>query len=282
MDLFREEYKKVQEAAHWIKSSMPFVPKASIILGTGMGSWLDELEITEEFSIKEVPHMVPPTVESHQGRICFVVINEVPTVILAGRLHYYEGHPMTSVVRPVRLLYTLGCRHLLMTNAAGGLNPEFESGDIVAIRDHINLVTEHPLRGPNDNRWGPRFPDMKFAYDPDWLSFTLSKGEVLGIPIKSGVYAGLPGPSLETPAEYQYLYRIGADLVGMSTVPEVITARHLGMKVLALSLVTNVCYPPERIKVTNVEYVIRMVESRAKDAGTIISNVVAFTIPISD
>ena len=152
MDLFREEYKKVQEAAHWIKSSMPFIPKASIILGTGMGSWLEQLEISEEFRFMDVPHMVPPTTASHLGRICFAFINSVPTVILAGRLHYYEGHPMTSVVRPVRLLYTLGCKQLLMTNAAGGLNPEFESGDIIALRDHINLVSEHPLRGPNDNR----------------------------------------------------------------------------------------------------------------------------------
>jgi purine-nucleoside phosphorylase len=276
MDLHREEFKKVQEASHWIKSSMPFVPKASIILGTGMSSWLDELNIIEEFKIKDVPHMVPPTVETHQGRICFAMINEVPTIILAGRLHYYEGHPMSVVVRPVRILYTLGARHLLLTNASGGLNPEFESGDIVAIRDHINLVTEHPLRGPNDDRWGPRFPDMKYAYDPDWLSYAQQQGETLGIKIKTGVYAGLPGPSLETPAEYQYLYRIGADLVGMSTVPEVITARHLGMKVLALSIVTNVCYPLERIKVTTVEDVIGMVESKALDVGKIIQNVVNF------
>lgn len=274
MEYFREEYKKVQEAAHWIKSSMPFVPKASIILGTGMSSWLEELDIVEEFRITEVPHMVPPTVASHQGRMCFTIINNIPTIILAGRLHYYEGHEMMVVVRPVRILYTLGCRQLLMTNAAGGLNPDFESGDIVAIRDHINLVTEHPLRGPNENRWGPRFPDMTFAYDPDWLAFAKKTGSDLGISIKDGVYAGLPGPSLETPAEYQYLHRIGADLVGMSTVPEVIVARHLGMKVLALSVVTNVCYPQERIKVTTVEDVIQMVESKTSDVGKIIASVI--------
>lgn len=277
MDLFREEYKKVQEAAHWIKSSMPFIPKASIILGTGMSSWLDQLDIIEEFSISNVPHMVPPTTASHSGRICFCLIQDIPTVILAGRLHYYEGHPMTAVVRPVRILYTLGAKHLVMTNASGGLNPEFESGDIVAIRDHINLVTEHPLRGLNDYRWGPRFPDMKYAYDPEWLSSTISKGAEINIQIKTGVYAGLPGPSLETPAEYQYLYRIGADMVGMSTVPEVITAKHLGMKVLALSIISNVCYPPERIQVTTVEDVISMVESKADDVGSIISNVISYT-----
>ena len=276
MEYFREEYKKVQEAAHWIKSSMPFIPKASIILGTGMGSWLDELEIIEEFRIKEVPHMVPPTVASHQGRICFTIINEIPTVIVAGRLHYYEGHEMIVVVRPVRLLYSLGCRHLLMTNAAGGLNPEYEPGDIVAIRDHINLVTEHPLRGPNENRWGTRFPDMTFAYDPEWLSYTKKASAADGLTIKDGVYAGMPGPSLETPAEYQYLHRIGADLVGMSTVPEVIVARHLNMKVQALSVVTNACYPQERIKVTTVEDVIKMVESKAVEMGRVITSAVDY------
>jgi purine-nucleoside phosphorylase len=276
MDLFREEYKRVQEAAHWIKSSMPFIPKASIILGTGMGGWLDQLEIIEEFSIQNVPHMVPPTTASHSRRICFCMIADVPTVILAGRLHYYEGHPMTTVVRPVRILYTLGAKHLILTNASGGLNPEFESGDIVALRDHINLVTEHPLRGPNDYRWGPRFPDMKYAYDPDWLAFAMEKSTELNIPLKSGVYAGLPGPSLETPAEYQFLYRIGADMVGMSTVPEVITAKHLGMKVLAISIISNVSYPLERIQVTTVEDVIRMVESKATDVGKLITNVVSY------
>src|SRR5687767_11324935 len=272
MDLFREEYKKVQEAAHWVKSSMPFIPKASIILGTGMGGWLEKLDIQEEHRFMDVPHMVPPTTESHLGRVCFAYVNNVPTVILAGRLHYYEGHSMTSVVRPVRVLYTLGCRHLLMTNAAGGLSEEFESGDIVAIRDHINLVTEHPLRGPNENRWGTRFPDMTFAYDPEWLSFTKKATVADGLIIKDGVYAGMPGPSLETPAEYQYLHRIGADLVGMSTVPEVIVARHLNMKVQALSVVTNACYPQERIKITTVEDVIKMVESKAVDMGRVITS----------
>ena len=278
MDLYRPEYKKVQEAANWIKSSMPFIPKASIILGTGMSSWLNELDIVEEFSIKSVPHMVPPTVETHQGRICFVMVNNIPTVILAGRLHYYEGHAMHEVVRPVRILYTLGCRHLILTNASGGINPEFEKGDIIAIRDHINLVTEHPLRGPNDDRWGPRFPDMKYAYDPDWLKYTLDAAGKLEIKIQTGVYAGLPGPSLETPAEYQFLYRIGADVVGMSTVPEVITARHLSMKVLGLSIVTNECYPPERIKVTTVEDVIRMVEEKSIVVGSLIHEAVSFVL----
>ena len=278
MDLFKEEYKRVKEAAHWIQSSMPFVPRLGIILGTGMSGWMDSLAIADEFNIKNIPYMVPPTVESHQGRVCFALINDVPSVIIAGRLHYYEGHDMITVVRPVRLLHSLGCRHLLMTNASGGLSPAFESGDIVILRDHINLVTEHPLRGPNDMRWGPRFPDMKNAYDPAWRSYALKVTEELGLKAHEGVYAGLPGPSLETPAEYQFLHRIGADMVGMSTVPEVITARHLDMHVLVLSIISNVCYPPERIGVTTIEQVIMQVENRTEDVGSIISAVADFAV----
>lgn len=276
MDLFQAEYKRVHEAANWVKSSMPFVPEVAIILGTGMAGWLDKLEIVDQFSFMDVPHLVPPTTDSHQGRIVFAMVEDVPIVVMAGRLHFYEGHPMTTVVRPVRVLYTLGCRKLVMTNASGGLNPGFNAGDLVLLNDHINLVNEHPLRGPNDYRWGPRFPDMKHAYDPEWILFSNDQAEKINIHLKQGIYAGLPGPSLETPAEYQYLYRIGADMVGMSTVPEVITANHLGMKVLVLSIISNVCYPPERIKVTTVEDVIQMVESKAEDAGRVLVKALAY------
>jgi len=271
-----EEYLKVQEAAGWIKDRMPFIPKVGIILGTGHGRWLDELNITFGINIPDVPNMIPPSVASHKGKLYFTTIQHVPVAILAGRVHYYEGYEMNEVVRPVRILHAIGCTHIIFTNAAGGLNPAFEAGDIVAIRDHINLMNAHPLRGPNEERWGPRFPDMMNAYDRDWLSFTQRRGESLGIKIKSGVYAGLTGPSLETPAEYDYLHRIGADLVGMSAVPEVIAAAHLGMKVLALSVVSNVCYPPERIKVTTVEDVINIVETKAVVVGSIIRDAVSY------
>jgi purine-nucleoside phosphorylase len=178
---------------------------------------------------------------------------------------------MADVVRPVRILKGLGCTHLVTTNAAGGIHPSFEAGDAVLIRDHINLMHPHPLRGPNEDRWGPRFPDMSEAYDPSWLLRTRDLAETDGLSLKTGVYAGLTGPSLETPAEYRFLHTIGADLVGMSAVPEVIVARHMDMRVLGLSVVSNVCYPPERIVKTTVEDVIRTVEAGAASARIAVS-----------
>jgi len=272
------EYAVVQEAAAYIKSRMPFVPKAGIILGTGLGKWAKTLDIVAEINTEEIPHIITPKVVSHTGRLSFAIINEIPVVLLAGRVHYYEGHEIHEVVRPVRVLHAIGCTHLVTTNAAGGLNPAYNGGDIVVIKDHINLMGVNPLRGPNEERWGPRFPDMMHAYDREWIAFAKSQAEELGISIHSGVYAGNAGPSLETPAEYEYLHRIGADLVGMSAVPEVIAAHHIGMKVLAISVVSNVCYPPERIKETTVEDVIRVVETSAPKLGALVQKAIAYCI----
>lgn len=270
MEEIIQEYQKVSEAAAYIKPRMPFVPKVGIILGTGLGDWTNDLEIVSEINTRGIPNMPFPLVASHKGKISFAMIHEVPVVILSGRVHYYEGHALNVVVRPVRILKEIGCTHLVITNAAGGLNPDFNGGDIVIIRDHINLMGVNPLRGPNEERWGPRFPDMMHAYDKSWIAFAKEQAGTLGIDVKSGVYAGNAGPSLETPAEYEYLHRIGADLVGMSAVPEVIAARHIGLKILAMSVVSNVCYPPERIKETTIEDVIRVVRSNASNAGALI------------
>ena len=270
MPIHTDEYQLVQEAASYIKRKMPFIPKVGIILGTGLGGWVNSLDIIEEISTSEVPHLVSPKVVSHKGRLSFAVINDVPVAIMAGRIHYYEGHEMSEVVRPVRVLREIGCTHLVTTNAAGGLNPAYNGGDIVIIKDHINLMGVNPLRGPNEEKWGPRFPDMMHAYDRVWMTFAKTQAEKLGLNIHTGVYAGNAGPSLETPSEYEYLHRIGADLVGMSAVPEVISAHHIGLKVLAISVVSNVCYPPERIQETSVEDVIKMVESSATNVGMLI------------
>ena len=270
MPIHTDEYQLVQEAASYIKRKMPFIPKVGIILGTGLGVWVNSLGIIEEINTSEVPHLVSPKVVSHKGRLSFAVINDVPVAIMAGRIHYYEGHEMSEVVRPVRVLREIGCTHLVTTNAAGGLNPAYNGGDIVIIKDHINLMGVNPLRGPNEEKWGPRFPDMMHAYDRVWMTFAKTQAEKLGLNIHSGVYAGNAGPSLETPAEYEYLHRIGGDLVGMSAVPEVIAAHHIGMKVLGMSVVSNVCYPPERIQETSVEDVIKMVESSATNVGMLI------------
>ncbi len=257
---------------------MPFIPKVGIILGTGLGGWINSLDIIEEINTSEVPHMVSPKVVSHKGRLSFAMINDVPVAILAGRIHYYEGHEINEVVRPVRVLHEIGCTHLVTTNAAGGLNPLYNGGDIVIIKDHINLMGVNPLRGPNEERWGPRFPDMMHAYDRVWMAFAKTQAEKLGLNIHIGVYAGNAGPSLETPAEYEYLHRIGADLVGMSAVPEVIAAHHIGLKVLAISVVSNVCYPPERIQETTVADVVRVVETSAPKVGALVQQSLAYCI----
>ena len=278
MPIHTDEYQLVQEAASYIKRKMPFIPKVGIILGTGLGGWVNSLDIIEEINTSEVPHLVSPKVVSHKGRLSFAVINDVPVAILAGRIHFYEGHEMNEVVRPVRVLREIGCTHLVTTNAAGGLNPAYHGGDIVIIKDHINLMGVNPLRGPNEEKWGPRFPDMMHAYDRVWMTFAKTQAEKLGLNIHSGVYAGNAGPSLETPAEYEYLHRIGADLVGMSAVPEVIAAHHIGLKVLAISVVSNVCYPPERIQETSVEDVIRMVETSASKVGILVQQSLQYCV----
>lgn len=276
MAIHTDEFELVQEAAAYIKHRMPFVPQAGIILGTGLGTWTKSIDIVAEINTAEVPNMISPKVASHKGSLSFAMINDVPVAILAGRVHYYEGYEMNEVVRPVRVLHAIGCTHLVTTNAAGGLNADFEGGDIVIIRDHINLMNANPLRGPNEERWGPRFPDMMHAYDRDWIAYTKAQAEKLNLKINTGVYAGLAGPNLETPAEYEYLHRIGADLVGMSAVPEVIAAHHIGMKILAMSVVSNVCYPPDRIRETTVEDVIRVVESSASKAGALIQQAILY------
>jgi purine-nucleoside phosphorylase len=273
-----DEFELVQEAAAYIKHRMPFVPKAGIILGTGLGNWTKSIEIVSEINTADIPNMISPKVVSHKGKLSFAIINNVPVAILAGRVHYYEGYEMNEVVRPVRVLHTIGCTHLVITNAAGGLNADFDGGDIIIIRDHINLMNANPLRGPNEDRWGPRFPDMMHAYDRDWIAYTKAQAQKLDLKINTGVYAGLAGPNLETPAEYEYLHRIGADLVGMSAVPEVIAAHHIGMKILAMSVVSNVCYPPERIQETTVEDVIRVVESSALKVGALIKQALQYCL----
>jgi purine-nucleoside phosphorylase len=278
MDIQKTPYQKVSEAADYLKARMPFIPKAGIILGTGLGDWAAAHPVAMEIQISEVPSMISPKVMSHKGRIVFTTINGIDVVILAGRVHYYEGYEMEEVIRGVRILSEIGCSHLVITNAAGGLNPEYQNGEIVFISDHINLMNASPLRGHNEAKWGPRFPDMSNAYDREWINYAQFKAKELNIQAKTGVYAGNTGPNLETPAEYVYLHTIGADLVGMSAVPEVIAARHLGMKVLAISVVSNICYPPEKIKETSVEDVVRVVSENAKNAGAIIQASLPFCI----
>lgn len=264
------------EAAACLRASMPFTPKAGIILGTGYAGWSATLGSVLEINVADVPNMIAPRVMSHKGRLIFTIINGVETAILTGRIHFYEGYEMQEVVRGVRMLSSIGCTHLITTNAAGGLNPDFQNGEIVLLKDHINLMHANPLRGINEDRWGPRFPDMSNAYDKDWMAYTLKKADGLGTHIQTGIYAGNSGPNLETPAEYAFLRGCGADLVGMSAVPETIAARHLGMKVMAVSVVSNMCYPPEKVKEVSVEEVIRVVNESALQVGKVIEAALPF------
>lgn len=252
-------YEKALEAAQWLRGRLPVLPELAVTLGTGGGGedlFFDELT---RIPFREIPHFPPTSVQSHRGELILGRVGDRPIACLSGRYHYYEGHPMDVVVHPVRTLGLLGCRGFIFTNAAGGLQPDQEAGDLVLLRDHINLMPDNPLRGPNDEGLGPRFPDMLHAYDPDWRQAAHRSADALGMVLREGVYAALPGPNLETPAEYRYLHGIGADMVGMSTVPEVIAARHMGLRVAAVSVVSNVCYPEHRIRATSVEDVIAAV-----------------------
>lgn len=254
-------YDMALEASDRLKERLPFLPVLGLTLGTGGGGELSFLEEAVRVPYGEIPHFRSTGVASHRGELVLGRVGGVPVAVLSGRFHHYEGLPMAQVVHPVRTLGLLGVQGMIFTNAAGGLGADQEQGDLVLLRDHINLLPDNPLRGPNDERLGPRFPDMSDAYDPAWRAAARQAAQEVGTPLREGVYAALAGPNLETPAEYLYLHRIGADLVGMSTVPEVLAARHMGLRVAGLSVVSNVCYPPERIRPTSVEDVIAAVEA---------------------
>ena len=251
-------YDQIQEAVKFIQSRTDFQPQIGIILGTGLGNLTDDIDIVSEIPYSEIPHFPVSTVQSHKSKFVFGKLGGKSVVAMAGRFHYYEGYSMTQVTFPVRVMKFLGIETLIVSNVSGSTNANIEAGDIVIIRDHINLQPENPLRGQNDDRLGIRFPDMMKTYDSELRKKARRIAEKNDIHIHEGVYVGLQGPNLETPAEYNFLNIIGGDLVGMSTVPEVIVARHSGLKVFAISLVSNKCFPLEEIKETTLEDVIEL------------------------
>ena len=230
---------RLSETVEWIRERLPAPPAIGVILGSGLGDFADS--VTESVSIpySKIPGFPASTVVGHSGTLVAGRVLGIPTVVLAGRVHYYEGHPMSSVVFPSRVLGLLGCRDVILTNAAGGIDRSFRAGDLMLIEDHINAFGTNPLIGPNFDELGPRFPDMSEAYSLPYRAIAKKVAAEQSIAISEGVYAAMLGPSYETPAEIRYLRAIGADVVGMSTVPEVIVANHMGMKVLAISCVTN-------------------------------------------
>lgn len=231
--------KELEEAVGWLRERTSLSPRVGVVLGSGLGGFASRLTDRLEIPYETIPHWPVSTAEGHAGRLVLGRLGELPVAVMAGRVHLYEGYRPDQVVFGVRVLGRLGARALVLTNAAGGINPAFQRGLLVLISDHINLQGANPLVGPNEESLGPRFPDMTEAYSVRLRQIARETAAELGIPVAEGVYAAMLGPSYETPAEIRFLRIIGADLVGMSTVPEVIAARHMGLSVLAISCVTN-------------------------------------------
>ena len=240
-----EDYKKrVDDTVSFLKEKMKQAPSVVIILGTGLGGLVDSIKVDTLLPYEKVPNFPRSTVEGHRGKLILGNLNGKDVAVLQGRFHYYEGYSTRELTFPLRVLSLLGAETLIITNAAGGLDTGFNPGTIMAIRDHLNFIGENPLRGENVDAWGPRFPDLSEPYDTELLDITMQCAEKLHMTnVTTGVYVAIPGPSLETPAETRFLRNAGADAVGMSSVPEVIVAKHAGMKVLGLSAVANVNDP---------------------------------------
>jgi len=240
-----ELYDKVQEAAAFIKAKTNANPAIGIILGSGLGNLSKEIKISHEIAYHDIPHFPEATVKGHGGRLIFGEWAGKSIVAMAGRFHYYEGHSIESVTFPVRVMKYIGVETLFVSNAAGGMQAGMEVGDLMIITDHINLQPEHPLRGKNDERFGPRFPEMLHTYDKDLIEKACAVADELKIRYSKGVYVAVQGPTFETPAEYKMFALCGGDAVGMSTAPEVIVAKHMNMRVFAISVISDIGYPAE-------------------------------------
>ena len=230
---------KINQTAAYLKTMVSYRPETGIILGTGLGHLADEITDKIEIPYEQIPHFPLSTVEGHSGKLIFGKLGGKEVLAMQGRFHYYEGYDMKQVTFPVRVFKAMGVKTLFVSNAAGGMNPDFKVGDIMIITDHINLFPDHPLRGKNHEELGTRFPDMSDAYSPRLIAKANEIAARNGIKVQHGVYVGTSGPTFETPAEYRYFRRIGGDAVGMSTVPEVIVARHGEMEVFAISVITD-------------------------------------------
>jgi len=232
-------FARSQRAAKYILSKSRLRPKIAVVLGSGLGAFADELAGATRIPYDKIPGFPKPTAEGHAGRLVIGKVHDVAVAVMQGRVHFYEGYSMKEVVYPMRVLRQMGIQAAILTNAAGAVNLNFKPGNLIVMRDHISLHSINPLIGPNDDRFGTRFPDMSDAYFKPYREIALAEGKKLGMDLKEGVYTTLTGPSFETPAEIRYLRTIRTDMVGMSTVPEVIVARHMGIRVLGISCMTN-------------------------------------------
>jgi len=236
-------YEKIQQSVSFIEQRWGKKPAAGIVLGTGLGSFVERMEVDTAIEYGEIPNFLKSTATSHRGRLVCGSCNGLPVVAMEGRFHLYEGYPLKEITLPIRVMKALGARLLILSNACGGMNPNYRCGDIMLIDDHINLLGDNPLIGINDDRLGPRFPDMSAPYDAKLIDAALAVARREDIVAHRGVFVAVPGPNLETRAEYRFLRMIGADVVGMSTVPETIVAVHEAMRVVGFSVITDMCLP---------------------------------------
>ncbi|MFN5466585.1 MAG: purine-nucleoside phosphorylase [Pirellulaceae bacterium] len=238
-----ELYEKIQQSVSFIEQRWGKKPAAGIVLGTGLGSFVERMEVDTAIEYGDIPNFLKSTATSHRGRLVCGTCNGLPVVAMEGRFHLYEGYPLKEITLPIRVMKAMGARLLILSNACGGMNPNYRCGDIMLIDDHINLLGDNPLIGINDDRLGPRFPDMSAPYDAQLIDAALAVARREDIIAHRGVFVAVPGPNLETRAEYRFLRMIGADVVGMSTVPETIVAVHEAMRVVGFSVITDMCLP---------------------------------------
>lgn len=265
--------RQVNEATNYIRERVAHMPRLGLILGTGLGGLADQIDVDISIAYDDVPHVPSSTVASHEGRFIAGALHGMPVLAMQGRVHLYEGYSARAVTLPVRIMGQLGVEILVVSNAAGGMNPQFVQSDIMLVTDHINLQGVNPLVGPNVDDWGPRFPDMSEPYDPTLRSWATEAALAQGIRLQQGVYVAVVGPNLETKAEYRMLRRLGADAVGMSTVPEVIVARHMDLRVLALSVITDECLP-DALEPVTLDEVMAAADAAASHVTSIVSGVI--------
>jgi purine-nucleoside phosphorylase len=265
---------QVAEATRAIRSRTAMEPRVGIILGTGLGALADRIDVETSIPYDEIPNFPLSTVESHSGRLLFGRLGGKPVVAMQGRFHLYEGYTLRQVTLPVRVMRALGAETLVVSNACGGMNPFWEPADLVLIADHINLLGDNPLIGPNHEELGPRFPDMSQPYDLALQDLAVEVALERRIPLRRGVYVAVPGPNLETRAEYRMLRVMGADVVGMSTVPEVIVAVHGGMRVMGVSIITDECLP-DRLQPAELETIIRIARQAEPRLTELVEGVIA-------
>lgn len=265
--------KQIENTINFLRTKTSAKPEVGIILGTGLGALVDDIKIEQKIPYDQIPNFSVSTVEFHAGLLIFGQLGKKSIVAMQGRFHYYEGYSMKQITFPVRVMKFLGVKTLIVSNACGGINAHLKPGDIMIMEDHINLLGDNPLIGENDNFLGPRFPDMSEPYSRELIQFAEEIARRENLEVKKGVYAAVPGPNLETAAEYRFLRTIGADVVGMSTVPEDIVAVHMGMRVLGLSVITDACVP-EDLQLANIPEIIRVARTTEPKLSLLIKKIV--------